>query len=108
MLALIRCGRVASFVCPRCPPSPWEWAPLFAAEIQGPQDTPYEHGTFLLDLQIPQRSVLLAANTYATPRVLCVGMLAIRTPLSFLPPLLSSVSLFLAALSEPLAGSWRA
>lgn len=33
---------------------------LFVAEIQGPEDTPYERGTFLLDLQIPDRWVLEA------------------------------------------------
>lgn len=31
-----------------------------APEIQGPEDTPYERGTFLLDLQIPDRCALTA------------------------------------------------
>lgn len=29
------------------------------AEIEGPDDTPYERGTFLLDLQIPERCALM-------------------------------------------------
>ncbi|CAN0236995.1 unnamed protein product [Scytosiphon promiscuus] len=59
-VGLVRLGKELKMLTDEPPPGVCAW-PVedcmthLQAQIQGPEDTPYERGTFLLDLQIPDR-----------------------------------------------------